>query len=119
MKYLTAEHLKKLDEIKLNRYFQECAKSLEKIEYMDGFSNDESSYLGFVKHTYNIAQKYGLNNQKYAFGLMLLWHVEGDSLTKDDKFLDVLQDEHLESHEKYSYFKQRALEKMEKESSHG
>ena len=118
MKYMRKEHFRKLDEIKLNRYFQECVESLEKIAYLKGFPDDEPNYLNFVKHTYSIAQEYGLTNQKYAFGLMLLWHVEGDSLTKDEEFLEVLQNEGLEAHNKYSYFKQRALEKMRKENSY-
>jgi len=112
MKYMTIEHMKKLDEIKLNKYFQECVDKLEYIDYEYAFEEKKDNYLKFVKHVYETAKERGLENKKYAFSLMLLWHVEGDSINKDDNFLDVLFSEELYVHQKAEYFKSRAIESM-------
>jgi len=115
MKYITIEHMKKLDAIKLNRYFMECVSKLEKIAYENAYEENAERYINFVKHVYSVAKEYNMDNKKYAFSLMLLWHVEGDSITKDDEFLEVLQSKELHAHEKSEYCKNRAIDSMKRE----
>jgi len=112
MKYMTIEHMKKLDKIKLNKYFNECVDKLEYIDYEYAFEKKKENYLNFVKHVYKIAKERGLDNKKYAFSLMLLWHVEGDSINEDEEFLEVLTSQNIHGHEKSEYFNNRAIEHM-------
>lgn len=119
MKYMTVEHIEKLDEIKLNNYFKECVDKLEAIGYKDAFEERKENYLQFVKHVYNIAKKYKLDNKKQIFSLMLLWHVEGDSINQDDKFLNVFDSNTIPNHEKAQYFKNRAIEYMKNNTKEG
>jgi hypothetical protein len=116
MKYMTIEHMEKLDAIKLKKYFIDCVGKLEKIAYKNAFEENTENYYKFVEHVYAVAKKYNMDNKKYAFSLMLLWHVEGDIITKEEKFLEVLQSKELHSHEKSEYFKNRAIERMKGES---
>ena len=113
MKYLTIEHLEKLDEIKLNKYLQECVDKLEKINYEDAFEEKKENYHKFVEHVYKVAKEHNLNNKKTIFSLMLLWHVEGDTINKDEEFVDTLQSKELSNHEKSEYFLKRTYVKME------
>ena len=113
MKYITIEHLERLNEIKHNKFMQECVDKLESIDYEDAFEENKERYINFVKHVYRVAKEYEIENKKTIFALVLLWYVEGDSITKDEDFLDVLQNRELSSHEKTSYFSNRAYQKME------
>lgn len=109
---MTIEHMEKLDTLKFKKYLIDCASKLERIAYENAFEENRENYYKFVEHVYAVAKKYNMDNKKYAFSLMLLWHVEGDSINKDEKFLDVLQSKELHGHEKSEYFKNRAIESM-------
>ena len=113
MKYISNVHFERLDEIKHNAYLQECADHLQGIEYHDLFEGQKEKYFEFVRHVYKIAKKYNIDNKKYIFSIMLLWYVEGDTIAKDETFLEVLRSKELENHEKSAYFSQRSYEKME------
>lgn len=109
---MTTEHIRKLDEIKLNNYFKECVDKLEAINYQYAFEEKKENYLQFVQHVYKIGQKYELDNKKHLFSLMLLWHVEGDSINEDGNFLEILTSKTIHNHEKAEYFKNRAIISM-------
>lgn len=113
---MTMAHMKKLDELKLKKYLIDCVDKLEKIDYEDAFEEKKENYHKFVEHVYKVAKEHNINNKKYIFSLMLLWHVEGDKLTKDNAFLDVLQDKEQLNYEKSEYFFNRAMESMKGEN---
>ncbi len=92
---------KRLELIKLNEYFDECVKDLCDINYENNYPSDKKKYKAFVKVVYEQAVKFGLDNEKYAFGLMLLWHFEGVNLAKDYKFMRMLSNNDICSREKY------------------
>lgn len=112
MKYLTIEHMKKLDALKLERYLRECVEKLEGIAYQYAFEEKIENYHKFVEHVYNVAKQNGITNKKHIFSLMLLWHVEGDSINEDKTFLEVLDSKTIHNHEKSEYFKYRAIRSM-------
>lgn len=111
---MTTEHIRKLDEIKLNNYFKECVDKLETIDYEYAFEEKKENYLQFVKHVYKIGEKYQLDNKKHLFSLIVLWHVEGDSINQDEEFLNILASDNMHNHEKAEYFKNRAIVSMKK-----
>ena len=110
---MTIAHMEKLDALKLEKFFIECSKNLKYIRGIENDIKNDEQFIYFVKHVYAIATKYKINNKKDIFSLILLWYVEGDSITKDKEFEEILTSETLYGYEKGEYFKNRALEKIE------
>jgi len=115
MKYMTIEHMKKLDNIKLNKYLLDCVYKLEQIDYEDEFEENKENYFRFVKHVHKVANDHYIHSKKDIFALMLLWHVEGNELIRDEAFLEVFLSKKLSNHEKGQYFLNRAIKSMKGE----
>jgi len=47
------------------------------------------------------------------------WHVEGDSINEDEKFLEILASQDMHGHEKAEYFNNRAIEHMQTNKKEG
>lgn len=98
---ISDEHFEKIKENKLNKYFELCVKDLEEINYGNPYPRDKEKYLPFVKHVYKEAQKYKIEDVRYTFSLILLWHVRGESFSKDERMHDFLKDESIDIYNKY------------------
>jgi len=115
MKHLTVEHMNKLDTLKEEAFLEECVENLIDIEYSTPFPKDKSTYLNFVKDVFKVCQEYDLTNKKHAFSLMLLWHMKGDELLKEEEFSWVLKAIDISAHKKADYFDAYIDEILEKE----
>lgn len=107
--------MEKLDAVKLEKYLVNSVNKLAYIDYQYAFEEKKENYYNFVKHVYKVAEKYNISNKKHIFSLILLWHVEGDSINQDEEFLNILASENMHNHEKAEYFKHRAISSMKKE----
>lgn len=101
MKTLTLGHMDKLDALYLEEYLETCVQDLVDIDFTNPYPPEAKDYLKFVTHVYGIAQKYGLDNEKYAFALMLAWHVRGESFVREKRVVELLNAETLTPHAKY------------------
>jgi len=113
MKTLTVDHMDKLDQLYLEEYFSTCVKDLIDIDFSNPYPPEEKDYLKFVNHVYGVAKKYGLDNEKYAFSLMLAWHVRGQSFIREERVVKLLNAQDIDTHTKYQYFMKIAIETME------
>ena len=113
MKILTSDHLERLDALYLEEYLAGFAKDLSDIEFPNPFPPKKEEYMKFVTHVYGVAKKYGLDNEKYAFSLMLAWHVRGENFLRERGVAELLGSKETDAHTKYRYLMKIALESME------
>ncbi len=117
---LTKENMRRLDICDLDEYLSECAEDLAKLNFPDPYPKDKKEYRRFAAHVYEVAVSYGLDNQKYAFALMLAWHVHGRAFIEDESVLKLLRSEKIENYAKYQIFMDalfRRLQNYEKRVS--
>lgn len=113
MKTLTMGHLDKLDTIYLEEYLANCVKDLIDIDFSNPFPPETKDYMKFVTHVHGVAKQYGLDNEKYAFALMLAWHVRGQNFVREKRVVEMLNNQQIDVHTKYQYFMKIAIETME------
>ncbi len=113
MKTLTRNHLDTLDALYLEEYLDHCVKDLIDINFSNPYPPKKEDYLKFVTHVYSVAQKYGLENEKYAFALMLAWHVRGQNFVREKRVVELLGAQDIDAHTKYQYLMKIAVETME------
>ncbi|WP_457594277.1 hypothetical protein [Hydrogenimonas sp.] len=113
MKVLTQEHFDRLDRLHLQRYLQQCAKDLEEIDFCNPYPMQKEAYLKFVTHVYEVAKAYGLANQKYAFALMLAWHVRGQNFIREKDIVKLLNSKTIDTHTKYQRLMEISMETMD------
>jgi len=113
MKTLTVGHMDKLDALYLEEYFDTCVQDLIDIDFTNPYPPESKDYLKFVTHVYGVAKKYGLDNEKYAFSLMLAWHVRGQNFVREERVIKLLNAQDMDSHTKYQYLMKIAIETME------
>jgi hypothetical protein len=113
MKTLTVSHLDRLDALYLEEYFETCVQDLIDINFTNPYPPKKHNYLKFVMHVYGVAKKYSLDNEKYAFSLMLAWHVRGQNFVREKRVVELLNSQEIDSHTKYQYLMKIAIETME------
>jgi len=113
MKTLTLGHLDTLDALYLEEYLATCVKDLIDIDFSNPFPPKKEDYLKFVTHVQGVAKKYGLDNEKYAFALMLAWHVRGQNFVREKRVVELLNAQETDAHTKYQYLMKIAIETME------
>ena len=113
MKILTRNHLDTLDALYLEEYLDTCVKDLIEIDFSNPYPPKKEDYLKFVTHVHSVAQKYGLDNEKYAFALMLAWHVRGQNFVREKRVVELLNAQDIDAHTKYQYLMKIAVETME------
>lgn len=113
MKTLTVGHLDKLDFIYLEEYLDTCVQDLIEIDFVNPYPYEKKEYKKFVAHVYKVAEKHGLDNEKYAFALMLAWHVRGQNFVKEKRVLELLYGLDSDAHTKYQNLMKIAIDTME------
>jgi len=113
MKRLTQNHFAIIDALHTEAYLDRCVKDLIDINFSNPYPPKKEDYLKFVTHVYSVAQKYGLENEKYAFALMLAWHVRGQNFVREKRVVELLNAQDIDVHTKYQYLMKIAAETME------
>jgi len=113
MKTLTVSHLDRLDALYLEEYFEICVQDLIDIGFTNPYPPKKQDYLKFVAHVYGVAKKYGLDNEKYAFALILAWHVRGQNFVREKRVVELLNHKEFDAHTKHQYLMKIAIETME------
>ena len=113
MRELTIGHMEKLDAIYLEEMLDTYVQDLIEIDFSHPFPPKKKDYKAFVTHVYNIAKKYGLDNEKYAFGLLLAWHTRGENFVNEERVIELLNSQTIDTHTKYQYLMKIAIETME------
>ncbi len=113
MKRLTQNHFGIIDALHIEAYLDRCVKDLIDIDFSNPYPPKKEDYLKFVTHVYSVAQKYGLENEKYAFALMLAWHVRGQNFVREKRVVELLNAQDIDAHTKYQYLMKIAAETME------
>jgi hypothetical protein len=110
---ITDEHYEKIKANKLKKYFEKWVKYLEELNYANPYPQENERYMDFVKHVYKEAIKYKIENVKYTYALILLWHVTGESFSKDAKMHAFLKDESVDIFNKYDILSAQAYDIMD------
>jgi hypothetical protein len=113
MKILTPKHFEKLDALHLQEYLDQCVRNLEEIDFSNPFPQNKEDYLKFVTHIYDVAKAYGLANEKYAFALMLAWHVRGQNFIREKRVVELLPNQNIDAYTKHQFLMKIAIETME------
>ena len=113
MKTLTVSHLDRLDALYLEEYFEACVQDLIDIDFTNPYPPKKQDYLKFVTHVYGVAKKYNLDNEKYAFALMLAWHVRGQNFVREKRVVELLNSQTLTPHTKYQELMQITMKTLD------
>jgi hypothetical protein len=113
MKTLTLGHLDTLDAFYLEEYLATCVKDLIDIDFSNPFPPKKEDYLKFVTHVYGVAKKYGLDNEKYVFALILAWHVRGQNFVREKRVVELLNAQTLTPHAKYQELMQITMQTLD------
>jgi len=115
MKYLSSAHLQKLEAHKTEQFLLDCVEKLEQMDIEGAFPPKREDYFSFAEHIYKVAMKYGFEEKSNIWALMLAWHVSGDGISADQRFVKVLNDPAMSDETKAAYFKKLTLDKMSQE----
>jgi len=113
MRTLTLSHLDRLDALYLEEYFETCVQDLIDIGFTNPYPPKKQDYLKFVTHVYGVAKKYGLDNEKYAFALILAWHVRGQNFVREKRVVELLNSQTLTPHTKYQELMQITMKTLD------
>jgi len=113
MRQLSNEAMDKLDALYLEEYLDTCVEDLKEIGYEQPFPAEQKDYKAFVVHVHHVASKYGLDNEKYVFALILAWHVRGQEFPNEKRVIALFEDEDMDNHTKSQHFMQMAIATME------
>jgi len=113
MRTLTVGHMDKLDAIYLEEYLDTCVQDLIDIGFSNPFPANEEDYKKFVTHVYGVSKKYGLDNEKYAFALILAWHVRGERFVQEQRIVELLNSKTITAHEKYLMLMEITMKTMD------
>ncbi len=102
------------DDVYLEEYLNKCVKDLKDIDYKYGYPKEKEKYKAFVKAVHNYALEFGLDNEKYAFALMALWHLEGSHFDRDTTFFKMLMSENIPALMKFSNIQARTAQWADK-----
>lgn len=119
MNGLSKAHIERLDTLHRQDYLNACVKELTEIGFANPFPPKKSDYMRFVEHVYSVACRYGLDNEKHAFALMLVWHVKGDDFIKNPDAVELLGNTDITGHTKAQYLMKMALETMKRYENSG
>jgi len=115
MKHLSTAHLQKLEALKKEQFLLGCVEKLEALALPNTFPPQREDYYAFAEHIDKVARKYGLNEKRAVFALMLAWHLEGDAISREHLFVQVLNDPTLSTLQKTEYFEKFILDTIPQE----
>ncbi len=104
MKYLSTEAFERLERVKRESFLTECTQKLQQLQIKGAFPSDQKEYYAFAKHIFDVAQMYDIKDKEAIFALMMAWHIKGDGIVRDQKFLSILKDRSLKSGQKIRLF---------------
>jgi len=113
MRELSNEAMDKLDALYLEEYLDTCVEDLKEIGYEQPFPSEQKDYKAFVVHVHHVASKYGLDNEKYVFALILAWHVRGQEFPNEKRVVNLLNSQTLTPHTKYQELMKITMETLD------
>jgi len=93
---LSESHINLLETLKTEEFLKRYVKRLEEIDFENPYPADKREYLRFVKGVYEVSKRYGLDDERYLFSLILAWHVRGRNFGREVRVIELLNREDLD-----------------------